>query len=198
MKHPIFGVALLVLAPSLAFAQGERAVVGASLGATAPASVLGDAVDSSVGIDAFGSWPLQSWLNFRVDAGVDRFRPSQNVRADCIAHGFDCNDRISHGDAGLEIAARESKRHAGVRPFGFLEMGAYNFAQEIAVGSMKGSSSGTHLGGGVGGGVRFNLTDGWGMGAELSARWWQQGDVSPEQTYWFLEPSALLYNRFRR
>jgi opacity protein-like surface antigen len=197
MKHPIFGVALLVLAPSLVFAQGGRAIVGAGLGATAPASVLGDAVDSSVGIDAFGSLPLTNRLSFRIGAGLDRFRPSANVRADCSAHGFDCNDRIGYADAGLEIAARESQRDS-VRPFGFVEMGAYNFAQEVAVGSFKASNSGTHFGGGIGGGVRVNLTDSWGMGAELSARWWQQRDVNPGQTYWFLEPSALLYYRFRR
>jgi hypothetical protein len=198
MKHSIFGVALLVLMPSLAFAQGGSAVVGGSVGATAPASVLGDAVDSSVGMDAFGSWPLRGWVRVRVDAGLDRFQPSQNVRADCIAHGFDCNDRVGHGDAGLEIAAPVSRRESAVRPFGFIEIGAYNFAQEVAVGSFRASSSGTHLGGGVGGGVRVILADGWGMGAELSARRWQQGDVTPAQTYWFLEPSALLYYQFRR
>jgi hypothetical protein len=196
MKHVILGVVLFVLAPSLTFAQDGRAVVGAGLGATAPASVLGNAVDSGVAIEGFGSWPLNGMVGFRVDAGLNRFRPSPNVRADCSAHGFDCNDRLGHADVGLEIAARESRRHSAVRPFGFAEIGAYNFAQEAASGSFKASSSGTHLGGGVGGGVRAALAGGWGLGGQLSARWWRQSDVSPAQTYWFLEPGAIVYYRF--
>ena len=194
MKQEILGVALLVITPSVALAQRDGVVVGGALGVTAPASTLGDRADSSTGFEGFGSWPIRDMWRFRADAGVDRFSRSQNASADCVAHGFECHDRVGHGDAGVEVGARRSS----LRPYGFAEIGVYNFKQEAAAGSFAVSSSSTNWGGGFGGGVRAALGANWGAGAQLTTRWWRQGEASATQTFWFLEPAAVAYYQFGR
>ena len=196
MKQEILGVALLVVAPSVALAQRGPIVVGGGLGVTAPASTLGDRADSSTGFEGFGSWPIRDQWRFRADAGFDRFSLSQNASADCVAHGFECHHRVGHADAGIEVAARRSR--SPVWPFGFAELGVYNFKQEAAAGSFAVSSASTNWGGGFGGGVRAALGADWGVGAQLSTRWWRQGDAAATQTYWFLEPAAVAYYQFGR
>jgi hypothetical protein len=161
---------------------------------TTPASALGDVADSSTGFDGFGSWPIRGMWSFRADAGVDRFSLSQGGRADCVAHGFECHDRTGHLDAGVEIGARRSS----LRPFGFAEIGVYNFKQEGAAGSLKASTSSTNWGGGLGGGVRAPLGPNWGVRAHLSTRWWRQGEGSATQSLWFVEPAAFVYYQFKR
>jgi hypothetical protein len=194
MRKEILGVALLVITPSVAFAQGGQMVVGSGLGVAAPASTFGDVADSSTGFQGFGSWPIRGMWSFRADAGFDRFSLTQNASADCVAHGFECHDRLGHADAGLEIAAR----HSSVRPYGFAEIGVYNFRQEGTVGSLQASASSTNWGGGFGGGVRAALGADWGVGGALSTRWWRQRAPSATQTYWFLEPAAFAYYQFGR
>ena len=196
MMKKVLGAAMLVaIAKSQAFAaEGGQAAVGVGLGATAPASTLSDQVDPSYGIDGFGSWPILGIWNVRVSAGFDRFHSSQPARADCEAHGFDCNNRIGRIDGGLEIAARNSP----TRPYGFIEIGAYTFKEEVAVGSFKVSTSQTNLGGGFGGGGRADLGNSWGVGAELAVRWWRQGEDTARETFWYLQPIGFVYYRFLR
>lgn len=199
MKQEILGVALLVIMPSVAFAQRSHVqrshvVVGGGLGVTAPASTLGDVADSSTGIEGFATLPIRGMWSFRADAGLDRFSLSQNARADCIAHGFECHDRVGHADAGIEVGARRSS----LRPYGFAEIGVYNFRQEGAAGSFRASATSTNWGAGFGGGVRAALGSNWGVGAQLSTRLWRHGNAGATQTYWFLEPAAVVYHQFGR
>jgi hypothetical protein len=194
MRQEILGVALLVITPSIAFAQSGHMLVGGGVSVTAPASTFGDVADSSTGFEGFGSWPIRGMWSFRADAGFDRFSLTQNASTDCVAHGFECHDRVGHADAGVEISARRSS----VRPYGFAEIGIYNFKQEGVVGSFQATSSSTNWGGAFGGGARAALGTDWGVGGALSTRWWRQGAASATQSYWFLEPAVFAYYQFGR
>ncbi|PYR75977.1 MAG: hypothetical protein DMF86_13870 [Acidobacteria bacterium] len=182
---------LTLAAPALAQGTGQGAV-GAAFGGAAPVGLLHDELDPSFAVSGFGTWPVSGLLSVRVSGAYDGFRPLPDDRAACTAAGFDCRSRIGRLDGGIEIGVHAAK----ARPYGFFELGAYNFKQEAAVGSTKISESKTNLGGGFGGGVRIDLARNWGVGAELPFRWWQQKEEGVKETYWYVEPGGFVYFRF--
>jgi outer membrane protein with beta-barrel domain len=194
MMKTLVGAAVLVtLAASPVLGQG---LAGGGFGSAAPGSKLGDETDPSWAINGFGSVPLRGIWNVRASGAFDRFRLAREDRDACKAAGFDCHSRIGRIDGGIEITARESK----VRPFGFVEIGAYNFKEEAAAlqgtSAVKVSESTTNLGGGFGGGVRAALGPHVGVGTELPLRWWRQKEDGEKETYWYLEPTGFVFVKF--
>lgn len=191
MKTLLGAAVVVTLAASPAFAQGQA---GVGFGWTTPVSKLNDEADPSWLIAGFGSWPVHSIWSLRGSAGYDRFRPAEEDRAVCKAAGLDCMSRIGRVDGGVEIGGRGSK----ARPYGFAEIGAYNYKEEFAVGGVKVSESTTNLGGGFGFGVRADLGHNMGVGGELPIRWWRQKEEGEKETYWYLEPNGFVYVKFGR
>ena len=193
MKKAFVVALFLTLAAAPALAQGTgQGAVGAAFGGAAPVGLLHDELDPSFAVSGFGTWPVSGLLSVRVSGAYDGFRPLPDDRAACTAAGFDCRSRIGRLDGGIEIGVHAAK----ARPYGFFELGAYNFKQEAAVGSTKISESKTNLGGGFGGGVRIDLARNWGVGADLPFRWWQQKEEGVKETYWYVEPGGFVYFRF--
>lgn len=110
-----------------------------------------------------------------MSAAYDRFRPAREDRDLCASIGV---------PAG------------GVHPYGFAEIGAYNFREELLGGRVKISESKTHLGGGFGAGLRVDVGSRWGLGGELPVRWWHEPQSGGHVNYWYLEPNGFVYIRF--
>jgi len=182
---------LLLMAAMPARAGEGR--IGGGLGGTVPLGILKDEADKSWAADAFGVWHISGPFHLRLSAAYDRFRPSADDREACAAIGAKCKSRIGRADGGIELSPSGEVK---VKPFGFVDIGAYNFKSEVVIEGVKTSESKTFLGGGFGAGIRADVGHGFGLGAELPLRWWREKEDSGHTTYWYLEPNAFAYVRF--